>query len=577
MHFLLIYARVIATLGRDRVLAAWLIAGNLLIAVLLFIEPLLFGQVICLLAGPSSAGIARLLAIWAVVGVLGILAGIVAALWAERLAHGNRLLAMRHFYEHVLSLPPAFHGATNAGGVMKVMLSGADTMFWLWLGFFRDQLALWLALLVLLPLSVVVNWRLALALVVLVLVFAGLIMLVVRRTEGGQRRAQQWQIALVGEAQDALANVTIVQSFTRLGEEMRRFGSLMEQVIRHQFPVLTWWAVANVMTRGASTIAVIVIVIVGIELHSAGLASIGDIVSFMGLATLLIARLDGAMQFANRLFGEMPGLAAYFAVLDAESSVPDRPGAAPLRPGPGAVAFEGVSFDYPNGAPVLHDVSFSAAPGQVVALVGATGAGKSTCIALLERFWDPRSGRISIDGQDIGTVTLASLRAGIGVVFQDSMLLNRSIRDNLLIGRPDADQAALEEAARAADAHDFILAQPAGYDTLVAERGTSLSGGQRQRLAIARAVLKDPPILILDEATSALDAATEARVVQALRRLMRGRTCFVIAHRLSTVRDADMILVFEHGRIVERGGFTDLVATGGVFARLVATQLDVAS
>ena len=505
--------------------------------------------------------------------MLGIVASIAAALQAERLAHHNRLLAMRRFYEHVLTLPPSFHGETRTGGLMKVMLSGADTMFWLWLSFFRDQLAIWLAVLVLPPLTLLLNWRLAIALIILMALFTVLILLVVRKTEGGQRRAQHWQIELVGTAQDALANVTVVQSFTRLGDEMQRFGALMHEVIRHQFPVLNWWAVANVMTRAASTIAVISIVVTGTVLHARDQASVGEIVAFMGLSGLLIARLDGAMQFATRLFAEIPGLAGYFGVLDAVSAVPDRPGAHPLAAGPGEVVFDAVSFAYPGNDSVLYDITIAAHPGRTVALVGATGAGKSTCMSLLERFWDPQSGAIRIDGQDIRDVTLDSLRARIGVVFQDSMLLNRSIRENLLIGRPEAGQAEIEAAAVAAEAHDFIVASPDGYETMVGERGANLSGGQRQRLAIARALLKDPPILILDEATSALDAATEARVATALRRLMRGRTCFVIAHRLSTVRDADVILVFEQGRIVERGSFADLIALNGRFALLVATQL----
>ena len=580
MGFVRLYGRVIGQLGADRRVAWWLMAANLLLAGLLFVEPLLFGRVIELLA--EARGLAGdvlwqraavLLGSWAGVGLLGILAGIGAGLQAERMAHRNRLLAMRRFYEHVLALPPSFHGDTRTGGLMKLMLSGADTMFWLWLSFFRDQLAMWLALLVLLPMTVVLNWRLAVALVLLVGVFAVLILVVVRKTEGGQRRAQRWQVELVGTAQDALANVTVVQSFARLGDEMRRFGALMGEVIRHQFPVLSWWAVANVMTRGASTVAVITIVITGTVLHARDEASVGEIVTFMGLAGLLIQRLDGAMQFTARLFSEFPGLEGYFAVLDAQSAVPDRPGALPLAAGPGDVVFDGVSFAYPGAPPTLCDITFSAHRGLTVALVGATGAGKSTCMALLERFWDPQEGAIRIDGQDIRDVTIDSLRARIGVVFQDSMLLNRTIRENLLMGNPRAEQAQIEAAARAAEAHEFILAQPDGYETMVGERGANLSGGQRQRLAIARALLKDPPILILDEATSALDAATEARVATALRRLMRGRTCFVIAHRLSTVRDADVILVFDQGRIVERGSFAALMALDGRFSRLVAAQL----
>ena len=211
--------------------------------------------------------------------------------------------------------------------------------------------------------------------------------------------------------------------------------------------------------------------------------------------------------------------------------------------------------------------------GSTVALVGHTGAGQTTALSLLHRVWDPTAGRILVDGVDIREVTLASLRQNIGVVFQESLLFNRSIAENLRVGKPDATDAELEAAARLAEAHDFILRQPRGYETLVGERGSTLSGGERQRLAIARALLKDPPILILDEATSALDAATEARVQRALKALTHNRTTFVIAHRLSTVRDADRILVFDQGRIVERGTFAELVAADGVFANLVATQL----
>lgn len=580
MNLVRIYARVIATLGRDGRIAVLLAVANVLVAGLQFLDPILFGMVIQLLSQATATDpgafwpqIARLLAIWAGVGVTGIIANIAAALQAERLAHRNRLMAMRRFFEHVLSLPLAFHGDAHSGRLMKIMLSGADAMFWLWLTFFRDQLSTFIATLVLLPLTLFLNWRLAISLSLLVTLYCVASAVVIRRTEAGQQRAQRWQIQLAANAQDALANVTVVQAFTRLGAESRLFGDIVRQVIAHQFPVLNWWAIVNVMTRAGSTIAVIAIVVTGTLLHIAGKASVGEIVSFMGLATLLIGRLDGALSFISRLFFEVPGLAEFFAVLDTRTSVPEKPGAAPLVISAGEVIFDDVGFAYPGGPPVLAGVSFTARPGSVTALVGQTGAGKSTAMALLQRLWDPQSGRILIDGQDLRDVTLESLRRAIGVVFQESMLLNRSIRDNLLIGNPEAGAAEMEQAARMADAHDFIMRQPHGYETLVGEHGATLSGGQRQRLAIARALLKDPPILILDEATSALDAATEARVGRALKTLMAGRTTFIIAHRLSTVRDADEILVFDSGRIVEQGSFKELLALRGRFAELIATQL----
>jgi ATP-binding cassette, subfamily B, beta-glucan exporter len=283
--------------------------------------------------------------------------------------------------------------------------------------------------------------------------------------------------------------------------------------------------------------------------------------------------MDQAISFVNRLFFHAPRLAEFFTVLDTPSALVEKPDATALGRVQGRVEFERVSLSYGGDRPAVHDLSFVVEPGQTVALVGHTGAGKSTAVALLQRLRDPDAGTIRIDGVDLRDVTLDSLRANIGVVFQESVLFYRSIADNLRVGRPEASETELLAAARLAEAHDFILRQPEGYNTLVGERGETLSGGERQRLAIARALLKDPPVLILDEATSALDAATEARVQQALRNVMRGRTTLVIAHRLSTVREADLILVFEAGRIVERGSYAELLGRGGIFAHLVGTQL----
>jgi len=580
MRLLSVYRRVLTTLGADMRLAALLGAANVVVAGLQFLDPVLFGRVITLLTGSDKVApdvlwghAVTLIGVWLAIGGTGIAGTMATVLYAERMAHRNRLTIMNRYFSHVLSLPLSFHGDIHSGRLMKLMNGGSDALFGLWLTFFREQLSTYVAVLVLLPLTLFMNWRLALTLIVLVVLFAGLTAFVVGKTERGQRAAEGSQSALAGTAQDALSNVMVVQSFTRLAHESRLFGQIVEDVIRHQFPVLNWWALVNVLTRAASTLAVITIVVLGTWLHLHGKASVGEIVSFMGFAMLLIGKLESAVQFASRLFLQMPVLEDFFAVLDAKSSVPERVAAAELVPTGGEVTFEGVSFAYPGGPDILSDVSFVARPGTSVALVGQTGAGKSTAMNLLQRLWDPVEGRVLIDGQDLRDVTLESLRQSIGVVFQESMLFNRSIRENLRIGHPDASDEQIERACRLADAHEFIMRQPYGYDTIVGERGTTLSGGQRQRLAIARALLKDPPILILDEATSALDAATEARVSRAMATLMKGRTTFIIAHRLCTVRDADEILVFDGGRIVERGRFAELVARGGKFAELVATQL----
>ncbi len=580
MRILTAYRRVLSMLGGDTRLAIMLGLANVLLAGLQFLDPVLFGRVIGLLSNSDTMApptfwtqAAWLIGIWLCVAAVSISANIATVVHAERMAHRNRLKVMSRFFGHVLSLPLSFHGESHSGRLMKVMLAGSEAMFSVWLTFFREQFATYVALVLLLPLTLFLNWQLGTVLIVLVVVFCSVTVLVINRTEEGQKRAEFYQSSLAGTVQDALANVMVVQSFTRLKAETNRFGRIADEVIKHQFPVLNWWAMVNVLTRGASTIAVIVIVLVGTVLHMHGKATIGQIVSFMGFANLLIGRLESAMQFAARLFLQLPGLVDFFAVMDAKSSVPEEPDAVELEAPRGEVAFEAVSFAYPGGPAILSDVSFVAQPGSVVALVGATGAGKSTAMNLLQRLWDPTAGRVAIDGQDIRHVTLESLRSTIGVVFQESLLFNRSIRENLRIGRPEATDEQVEHACRLADAHDFIMRQPQGYDTMVGERGATLSGGQRQRLAIARALLKNPPVLILDEATSALDAATEARVSRAMATLMEGRTTFIIAHRLSTVRDADEILVFDGGQVVERGRFDALVARGGRFAELVATQL----
>ena len=580
MRIFSIYGRVLACLGGDRRLAVMLGAANLILAGLQFLDPVLFGRVIGLLTQSDQEPpdvlwmqAAQLMGIWFGVGAASIAANMAVALHSERMAHRNRLGIMNRYFGHVLSLPLSFHGDIHSGRLMKLMLGGSDALFGLWLTFFREQLSTYVAVLVLLPLTFLMNWRLALTLVVLVALFIVVTVIVVRKTEAGQRRVEYYHSHLAGTAQDALSNVMVVQSFTRLAAESRLFGQIVDDVIRNQFPVLNWWAVVNVLTRGASTLAVIAIVIIGTMLHLQGKASVGEIVSFMGFATLLIGRLESAVQFTSRVFFQLPILEDFFSVLDAKSSVPEKPNAAVLAAPNGEVVFDHVSFAYPGGPKILTDVSFTARPGTSVALVGQTGAGKSTAMNLLQRLWDPVEGTIRIDGQDLRDVTLESLRNSIGVVFQESMLFNRSIRDNLRIGRPEATDEDLERACRLADAHEFITRQPQGYSTVVGERGSTLSGGQRQRLAIARALLKDPPILILDEATSALDAATEARVSRAMATLMKGRTTFIIAHRLSTVRDADEILVFEGGRVVERGNFEALLRQQGRFAALVATQL----
>jgi glucan exporter ATP-binding protein len=576
MGLIKLYIRVLSLLRTNARLAWTLTLANLALAGAHFAEPVLLGKVIDTLS--AAAGqvnyhrLFQLLAAWAVFGIFNIVCGTLVALYADRLSHTRRHGVLSEYYEHVLGLPQSFHGDVHSGRLMKVMLQGADSLWGLWIGFFRDHLQSFASFFIMLPLSLFMNWRLALLLIILCAVFAGVTSYVMRKTESLQKLVEDSYSELAERASDTLGNIPLVHSFVRLDAEVRGLKSVIDKLLAAQIPVLSWWAVVSVLTRGSTTLTVLCIISIGAWLHSKGQASIGEIVTFMSLATMLIDRLQNTINFVNRVFMEAPRLREFFSVMDTHPTIRDAPDAVELGTVRGEVEFNHVTFKYSGARPAVEDLTFTVRHGEVIALVGATGAGKSTSMSLLYRAFDPQQGEIKIDGIDIRKIKLASLRRNIGVVFQEGMLFNRTIADNLRVGKPDATLDDLRDAARRAQALEFIERNSDQFEARVGERGRSLSGGERQRLSIARALLKNPPILILDEATSALDTRTETLLQQALREVMKGRTTFVIAHRLSTIRDADRILVFSGGRIVEAGTFDELVAKGGVLAELARSQ-----
>lgn len=416
------------------------------------------------------------------------------------------------------------------------------------------------------------NWQMALLAAVFFPLSVWPIVRLGRRIRKVSTNTQLQSGQMTAILDDVLKGARQVKAYNMYDHEQGRANGTFEQIYQLvlkaartralNYPILD--------TLGGFSIA-LVLLWGGLQVQ-AGTTTVGSFMSFFAAVLMAYQPMRGLANMNATLQEGLAAAKRIFDVIDYEPSIRDRPDAKPLEISGGEVAFAGVSFSYEPGEAVLHDVDLTVPQGRTVALVGPSGAGKSTVLNAIPRFYDVESGTIAIDGQDVRSVTLESLRGSIGLVTQETALFNDTIRANIAYGRPDASEEEIAAAARDAAAHEFIEALPAGYDTVVGEHGLKLSGGQRQRLSIARAMLKNAPILLLDEATSALDTESERQVQLALSRLMKGRTTLVIAHRLSTVADADLIYVMDRGRVVEQGTHAVLSSREGLYARLCRMQ-----
>ncbi len=562
-----IYWRALRYLGADRGRVALLCAANIILAVVTIAEPVLFGAIIDAISDKSN--LLPTLSLWAGLGAFNIVAFVLVARGADRIAHARRAGVLCDSFERVITMPLSWHHERGTSNTLHTLLRAVDALFSLWLEFMRQHLSTVVALVLLVPTALSLDFRMSMVLLVLGALYVVIGRLVMRKTSEGQRMVERHYHTVFGHVSDSVGNVAVLQSYNRIGHEAEALRDHVRSLLSAQNPVLDWWALASAMHRLASTISMMVVLMIGALLVSRGELRIGDIVAFTGFATLLISRLDQVSNFVNQIFEARVKLEEFYKLEDDSEREEEPAGLRELDQAKGHVRFEDVSFQFPNSGQGVADISFDVSAGQTVAIVGPTGAGKTTLINLLQRVHAPQHGRILIDGVDIAGVTRKSLRQQIATVFQDAGLFNRSIEENIRIGRAGAVNNEVHAAAEAAAAHDFILAKTEGYDTTAGERGSQLSGGERQRIAIARAILKDSPILVLDEATSALDVETEARVKEAIDRLRAGRTTFIIAHRLTTVRDADLVVFLDNGRIVEMGGFAELSARNGRFAGLL--------
>jgi subfamily B ATP-binding cassette protein MsbA len=538
--------------------------------------PIVSGQLVNSVTGsPGTLTPSQIIGVLIVLFLLRAVADIFSQYMITSAGESVTLSMRLDVYRHIQSLGLGFFASRRTGELISRLASDVSVVRVALVNNIASLLSNVLTLVGSVILIVVTNWRLTLV-VLVVFPLATIVARLYSRSLRPLSTQVQDQLAESNAiAEEAISGVRVVKSFGREAYEVNRFGEAVRGYFKTSLKLARLRATFGPLIGLMFFFALVGILWFGSQEVMAGRLKAGDLVSFL-LYGGVVASGVSTLVSAFTQFQEAAGATKrIFEILDTQSNVSNSPNAVSIGMALGRITFDQVSFAYENKLDVVHDISLDIAPGEILALVGPSGAGKSTLFNLIPRFYDPSAGNVRVDGMDLRDMTIESLRNNIAIVPQDTLLFSGSVRDNILYGKLDASQEELVAAARAANAHQFVIELPQGYDTLVGERGVKLSGGQRQRIAIARAILKDPRILLLDEATSSLDSESEGLVQEALGRLMQGRTTIIIAHRLSTVQVAHRIAVLDKGSLVELGTHDELIAKGGLYHRLYTLQFEV--
>ena len=479
------------------------------------------------------------------------------------------LLKLRtDLYAHLQRLSLKFHDARRSADSSFRVAYDSQSIQTIYNKGFTNIFASVIALIGTFIVMLRLDWVLTLLSLAIVPLIVGAIYFFARRIRSESTSIQEHESAVLAQAQEGLSSIRMVHAFGREDFEVMQFHQQAQQSLQANLRLT--------LTNVNSALVISTLMVIGTSamyyvgtLHVlAGTLSLGSLLVFSAYLLMLYQPLESLTYTAWAMEGATAGAKRCFEILDSQDDVRDSPNAVDISSAKGAIELRSVDFGYAESRIVLRDINLSIAPNQIVGLVGGTGAGKSTLLSLVPRFYDPTTGSVMLDGRDVHEITKKSLRAQIAIVLQDTLLFSTTVRENIAYGRPDATEEEIVEAARRAQADEFIRQMPQGYSNLVGERGGHLSVGQRQRIGIARAFLKNAPILLLDEPTSALDPSTEAAIMETIKELMRGRTTLIATHRLATIHNLDQIIVLEHGRIIEQGRGPELLIRGGVYAKL---------